>query len=406
MRNRPHQAPPQWWSPKLSRFWVSLCRPFRRMAQRCAHLVNEIQVHGVEHLRDAMQREQGILITPNHPGSADAYIMQHVADQVGQPFYFMAAWQLFDESKRLGRFVLRKHGVFSVDREGTDIRAFKQAVQILSDEPAPLVIFPEGEVYHVNDRLTPLREGAAAIALSAVRRGQRPLAIVPTAIKYQYLEDPRPELLKVMDELETKIFWRPQRHLDLAERIYRFAEGPLALKELEYLGSTSAGPLPDRVAALRDAVLSQWEEHYGQPKANATAPERIKALRHQIIKRIDAGGDGSDTAQHSNALDDVFFCVQLFSYPGDYVVQSPTIERIAETIDKFAEDVLGKSRTSVCAPRRVVVSLGDPIAVDHSPDAAGSSDRKAVVSSLTRQLEERMQRLLDEMPPSPVSIAD
>jgi len=39
-------------------------------------------------------------------------------------------------------------------------------------------------------------------------------------------------------------------------------------------------------------------------------------------------------------MDDLFFVIQLYSYPGDYVAERPVIERIAETLDKFEEDVL------------------------------------------------------------------
>ena len=41
-------------------------------------------------------------------------------------------------------------------------------------------------------------------------------------------------------------------------------------------------------------------------------------------------------------LDDLFLAVQLYSYPGDYVAEEPTIERMAETLDKFEEDVLNR----------------------------------------------------------------
>jgi len=88
-----------------------------------------------------------------------------------------------------------------VDREGSDLHAFKRAVQVLSEERFPLVIFPEGEVYHINDRVTPFREGPAVIALTAIKNGDRPNYVVPCAIKYQYLDDPTPELETLMTEL-------------------------------------------------------------------------------------------------------------------------------------------------------------------------------------------------------------
>ena len=129
---KPLRTPPKWWSPKLNPFWVGFWRPLRR-----EQLVTEISVSGLERLHQSIGDDRGVLITPNHPGSADPYVMYHVADQIGRPFYFMAAWQLFGESGWLVRQALRQHGVFSVDREGTDVRAFRQAVEILASGRNP-----------------------------------------------------------------------------------------------------------------------------------------------------------------------------------------------------------------------------------------------------------------------------
>ena len=60
-------------------------------------------------------------------------------------------------------------GTFSVDREGCDRRSVKQAVELLTTGKR-LVVFPEGEIYHLNDRLAPLLDGVAFMALTAQRK--------------------------------------------------------------------------------------------------------------------------------------------------------------------------------------------------------------------------------------------
>ena len=40
-------------------------------------------------------------------------------------------------------------------------------------------------------------------------------------------------------------------------------------------------------------------------------------------------------------LNDLFLVIQLFSYPGDYVRECPTVERLAEILTKFEQDALG-----------------------------------------------------------------
>ena len=54
------------------------------------------------------------------------------------------------------------------------------------------------------------------------------------------------------------------------------------------------------------------------------------------------------------------FIVQSYSYPGDYVVDHPSVDRMAETIDKFEEDVLQKTTATIKAERRVKVTFGEP----------------------------------------------
>lgn len=165
----------------------------------------------------------------------------------------MAAWQVIAKHGVWGRLVLRHHGVFSVDREGTDMKAFREAVDILQRRRNPLAIFPEGEVYHVNDKVTPFRDGPVAIAMTATKKAKRPVVCVPCAIKYQYVDDPTDELVDLMGRLEEQILWRRRDDLSLMKRIYRFAEGAVGLKELEYLGHMERGPLPEKLTVMRQS---------------------------------------------------------------------------------------------------------------------------------------------------------
>jgi hypothetical protein len=390
MNRQPFEKPPQWWSPKPSPWWIRLWRPLRKRNQIKVQRILQIAVRGVEHVRQAIADNLGLLVTPNHASHADCFATYAAADAVGIPFYIMVAWQVFGRSSWLKRLALRHHGCFSVDREGTDVQAFRQAVEVLEARPYPLVVFPEGEVYHVNDRITPFREGPAAMALLAARKGRRPIVCIPCAIKYRYLEDPTPELLQLMDRLERAIYWRPRPDLRLPERIYHFAEGILALKEIEFFGRACEGPLPRRVAGLIDFILTGLEARHGLNLPASTVPERVKALRRHFIARLEELPRGDPARQQcEEGLEDVFLTVQLFSYPGDYVAQQPTIERMVETLDKFEEDVLGAGTATIRAARAATVSFGEPIPV-------GAQRAKNAAAALTRLLEERVQALLSE----------
>ena len=66
-----------------------------------------------------------------------------------------------------------------------------------------------------------------------------------------------------MERLERRLLLRPRSDRPLAERIYRFAEAILSLKELEYLGHPQSGTLPERLALMEQSILSRLEKRYG-----------------------------------------------------------------------------------------------------------------------------------------------
>jgi 1-acyl-sn-glycerol-3-phosphate acyltransferase len=117
----------------------------------------------------ALDRGEGILIVTNHPANPDPYVFLHVADRLKCPFYYMAAWQVFQRESWLGRRILRRHGCFSINREDEDSRAMRFTVDILRNRPHPLVTLAEGELYHTSEHVHPFRAGTGALALAAAR---------------------------------------------------------------------------------------------------------------------------------------------------------------------------------------------------------------------------------------------
>lgn len=383
---------PQVWKPKLNPWIVGCLRPLRWRHQQRTQQLMQIDVAGSQGIRAALDRGEGIMIMPNHSSHADPFTIYAAADQIGTTVHIMATWHVFHEKSILTRWLLRTHGCFSVDREANDIGAFKQAVEILQNKPQPLVVFPEGEIYHCNGRVTPFREGAAAMAIAAARRAERKIACVPCAISYRYVDDPTESLLRIMGQLEQAILWREQTHRTLPERIYRFAEALLVLKELEYFQGQQSGTLSERIVNLGNRILSEVESRHGVQPRSPNIPERVKEIRRIIIEKISCQEPkctAEETARLTEDLEDVFLVVQSFSYPGDYVSQNPSLERMAETLDKFEEDVLALPTATIRGRRHVAVQFAEPIEV------SGDRKSKPSASSLTQQVEERVQAMLD-----------
>lgn len=352
--------------------------------------IDHLDIQGLDHLRAALSDGNGLLITPNHSFHYDSYVLIEVAHRVNRPFHFMTAWQVFQMSNRFQRWVLQRHGCFSVDRESSDVAALKRSIEILSESEHPLVIFPEGDIYHHSDRISPFRDGAAAIALSAAKRASRKIVVLPCALKCFYVSDPTQSLQEILNRLESSLHWRPRSEIPLVERVYRIAEGLLTLKEMEYLGEPRRGRVAERVGGLANTVLQRLEAKRGLSSNNSSIPERVKEVRRAVIEQQERQDTDIETRQALTAdMDDLFFVIQLYSYPGDYVAEKPVIERIAETLDKFEEDVLNADYPAVRGPRRVVVRFGEPLEV---PKKRGG---RAAVAEWTRRIESQVQAGLD-----------
>jgi hypothetical protein len=101
--------------------------------------------------------------------------------------------------------------------------------------------------------------------------------------------------------------------------------------------------------------------------------------------------DEAERFELAGAMEDLFTVVQMFSYPGDYVAERPTLERVAETLDKFEEDLFQVTYPGVRGRRRVVVHFGNPV------DVPGERSKKDAAAELTAVLEQRVQGLIDEL---------
>lgn len=391
MNNQPYGIPHRHWPPKLTYWWYYAARQQRRRAIRQQKLVR-VDVEGVASVREAIQRGHGVMLTPNHSFHWDSYCLLEAADQLATPFYIMTAWQVFATSSWFERESMQRCGCFSVDREGTDMQAMKTAIDVLQHRREPLVIFPEGDVYHTNDRLTPLRDGAAAMALMAARKSERPIVVIPVAIKRWYLDDPTPSMLRTLEQLESRLLWRPQVELPLLDRILKIADGVLSLKELERFSASQQGSISERIARLADSIIDAVEVKYGLPPGQGMLPERVKEVRRRIILQRSENGVSANAEQHrawNQDMEDMFLVTQLYSYPENYLSENPSLERQAETLDKLEEDVLGAAYPT---PRgRLTVRIG----FDQPVELPQGKGKKMAASELTGTIQTRIQGMLD-----------
>lgn len=395
MNRQPWGAPPKWWEPRLSPRWVKLLRPVRRRELQRRQKFIEIVVDGAEVVADCLNRECGVLIVANHSFHYDSYVMYEAAEAVGRPFHILTAWQVFALSRPVGRWMMQRHGCFSIDREGVDRRAFKQAVAIVRAGKNPLVVFPEGEIYHTAELVQEFQEGAASIALAAARGGEREVVCIPAALRRRHLDDPTASVQRVVARLEERLTWRPRGDLPLPQRVYRCAAGLLALKEVEHAGAAESGSLGARAERLAERLLDRLARRYGQ-SPEGSPREREHRLRQAILRRLNPGA-ASPAAREAIAadLDELYAATQLLSYPRGYAFPHgvdgppPSAERLVEMVDKLEEDAFDLDYPTIHGRRQATVRFGEPIVVPPSRgrDAAGA---------LTREMRRAVQAMLEK----------
>lgn len=362
--------------------------------------VLQVRARGVDTVAELVRAGHSVLVAPNHADHADPSILLHIGRRYGLKFHFMAAREGFEQGP-IQAFVLQRSGAFSVDREGADLAAIKTAMSILQSGQYPLVIFPEGEIWHHQGRLDVLNEGVATIALRAAARlspGKTGF-LVPAAIQIRHADLVRKTFPDRLNRLERRVAWKPRPEMELLDRIYRLGSGLLALKEEEFLGHAQSGSLVERIQRLQEALVTMVEaNHPSKPNpASSGVPERIKTLRGLIRKRLTDPACSVSVAEQTALYDDLdtlFVASQLYSYPGQYLREYPTVDRLAETIFKIEEDLFGQGH--YVGPRHAEVHFDAPIEVNAFLQER-SLDARSGVRPLTQHLRRRIQTLLQGM---------
>ncbi|HVJ45928.1 MAG TPA: 1-acyl-sn-glycerol-3-phosphate acyltransferase [Luteolibacter sp.] len=375
-------------------------RPFALLANRRfllerTYRISRLETSGFEKVGEMAAAGNAVVLAPNHSDHSDPHLILECGARHGFAPFFMGAREIFEVSPVVS-WALQSMGVFSVDRDGPDISAIKMALGILEKGGSPLVIYPEGEIYHHHARLDPLHDGVASIILKSA--GNLPEGkeahLFPVAVRF--FHDPTVEgtFRDRLSKLEDRIGWTPKPSMSVDERIVRLGSGILALKETEYLGRANGGELQNRLTELCETLLGIVEARHGRDARVTTPPERVRALRYRIRKRLLDGASPPSEIDRQLLLDDldrVFTALQAHSYIGDYLLADPTLDRRAETILKLEEDLLGFP--TYPAPRIARVTAGSPIPVKQML-VDGRLPAKGGAGELTAILEKELSSML------------
>ena len=358
----------------------------------------------------ALPQGAGIILTANHADETDFKACLELSRRSGRRFLFMMNREAFDEGYGVAGWWLQRLGAFSVERGGPhNEEAKRYAVEVVMRGQEVLVIFPEGEIYYLNDLVQPFKSGAVDIGMQAVveARQARPdwtAYLVPVAFKYRYREPIIPILERRARAMERYLNIRIAG-LSLQQRLSQIMEDLLRRRELAHHLRPAADRLTDlgeRVQEVRKAILSQAEARYAGASADPPAQTMDRAwrlssrLRALLTRREPYSVEDREQARTDLASSESV--AQMAGWQPRYTEGDPSQERLAETVIKLEREVYGSKRPRQLAKRDLFIRIGEPIDLGRSiPDYL--RDAQAVRRILAQRLRDEIQRLLEPAAP-------
>lgn len=386
-------TPPSYFAPTA---WVL------RLMNRVHRLPNTFRIRhfdllGADHASVCREPKTRVVIVANHSTHIDAPLLIEALRRVNVVPRTMAAYDVYLRGS-IDAWVLRRLGCFSVDREASDKQALDEAARTIEEGKFPLALFPEGNVYLENDAVTEFQDGAALLAIRAVKslaeKGVR-VVVLPVSIKLSHLTDCRATLCEHIERLAK--FVEAKTANTPAESLGLIAQAALR-REMKNRGHAAPSEGVDLDTLVREsagAVLSQLEKRLGiDAKADDAPLDRVKRCR-RVIHEVRLDPDRA--ADHRAAVgwaDEAMLAFRIASYSPRYVAEKPTLDRIGEWVEKLHED-LHDEILPAYADRAAFVRFNAPI--DVSALLAGGAKQKVLVGQLTQAMRSAVQHGIDEI---------
>ena len=400
-------APYQFFPAKPSRMIQRLCEQANKhfFLSGPNHRIKQLEISGGENLQELLASGARVLLVANHPTHSDPQVMTEVLRRLGLRSCFMAAYDVFLRKKACA-WVMQRHGAFSVDREGSDKQSMKEAIRILKEGEYAMTIFPEGNVYLNNDRVTPFMEGAAFVSMRAQKElgSDVPIYAVPISFKMTYLHDVRDAVKQQMDKVARIAGMKPDSCESILEELQEIGRALLVerMRECEHLsedGELGGKDWSSQFEGCSEKVIGGLEEKMElAPKIDSSLTERIRRIRAAIHHiRIRDDGENKEEAEKfahaSEWADEAILAFRTLTYATPYVADHPSLDRFAETSQKMGEDYTGKSAKPL-GDRAALVHVGEPLHLGEMLDQHDAKLRPAV-AELTTQLETAVQSGVD-----------
>jgi hypothetical protein len=395
----------------------------------------ECAAEDLERLR-ALAGER-VAIFPNHPTALDSAILFHLSGRVDQTFHFVAAREVFDYAGGAWGWLIQRLGTYSILRGTPDRAAFKMTRELLGRPGMKLVIFPEGETYSQNDSLLPFHNGITQLLFwvqedLARAGGGESVYVLPVAVKYRFIGDVGPALLRSLARLEAALGLTEDSRDpgplaaaspdvpagDLYPRIRRIGASVVARLEQEYgLVPDRGASLAQRMLCLKGAIVDRVAGALHVQPRGKTLPDRMRFLVNSLYQVTDEEPEAASSYDQRlwddrrervrPLMADLDRLANWIAVYDGYVAARPSVERMADLLVRLEIEVLGppppgvpggwtRGKRRLVGKRRGLLRIGTPFSLaEHYSEY--KTDKRGKVAELTRRFESEVQSLLDSM---------
>lgn len=380
---------------------------FIRAAQELVHeqLLHQNELHisntALERLL-CLPAGSGVILTPNHADETDPRVCLELSHQSKKQFVSMCNREAFDELFGLAGFVLRRLGHFSIERGAHDQPALDHAIEVVSQGDKVLVIFPEGEIFYLNERVQNFHAGAIEIGMQALlKNGEqlREIFILPMAIKYHYTQPIDATIARHIYRMENQLLL-PHSEKPAAERLFAIQKKLFEIEALHQgveLKFDESKPLSEHVQVLQRAVIDAIEaRHANLHTYQKQIIDQTWQLQAELREAIDVTQNNTEKEEMQKDLEALEKMARLTSWRPSYYREEPSDDRMAEALMKIERELYRVKRPHQLARRRVSVDISQAIALSDYK-AAYQADPKTVRHQLTEDLHNRVQAMVDKL---------
>lgn len=346
----------------------------------------------------------GVILIPNHADETDPRVCLELSRLTGKRFISMCNREAFDEMYGLAGWALQRLGHFSVERGAHDVKAKEFAVETVQKGEEVLVIFPEGEIFYLNEVIQPFHSGAVEICMQAIMQQRKSdpnfsAFLVPMAIKYHYSVPVENLLLTRIEKMEARLGIK-EYEPTLAGRLHKVQKTLLEREKAHYnlqIETTGDKDLFQEIVETENAIISQVEQKHKELKVSqAQLIDQSWQLSAELKDELAAQADALVKKELQVDLEALSEVAHLSSWRPQYYGDDVSLDRMAEALMKLERELYGIKRPEPLTTREVYVKLADPIDLSTKLDAY-EKDSHSLRHTVTTELQSQIQSLVDTL---------